>query len=208
MTTTLAVLGATGRAGRLVVEEALARGWRVRAIARDPSKLPAREGLEVVKGEVTNAADVVELVKGCDAVVSALGIVKGGRGDICSTGTTNALAAMKQHGVKRYVVVGGAGSRAPGENKPLSGKLINVAMKAFMGDIVRDKEKELALLATSDVDWTVVRPPVIADGDKVPVRVGDRAPPAMKVPYAALAAFIVDEVEARRHVRKAPYVSA
>ncbi len=206
--TTLAVLGATGRAGRLVVEEALVRGWRVRAIARDPTKLAARDGLEVVKGEVTNASDVVALVKGCDAVVSALGIVKGGRGDVCSTGTTHALAAMKQLGVKRYVVVGGAGSQAPGENKPLSGKLINVAMKALLGDIVRDKEKELALLATSDADWTVVRPPMIVDGPKVPVRVGERAPPAMKVSYAALAAFIVDEVEAKRYVRQAPYISA
>lgn len=206
--TTLAVLGATGRAGRLVVEEALARGWRVRAIARDPAKLPAREGLEVVKGEVTSASDVLALVTGCDAVVSALGIVKGGRGDICSTGTTHALAAMKQLGIKRYVVVGGAGSQAPGENKPLSGKLINVAMKAFMGDIVRDKEKELALLAQSDVEWTVVRPPMIVEGPKGPVRVGEKGPPAMKVSYASLAAFLVDEVEAKRHVRAAPYISA
>jgi putative NADH-flavin reductase len=120
----IAVLGATGRTGRLVIEEALARGWDVRALARDPARLgPANPHLIVVKGEAGSAADVVSVVEGCDAVVSALGIVKGGRADICTAGTRNALAAMQQHGVRRYLVVGGAGSRAPREDKPRSGKL-------------------------------------------------------------------------------------
>ena len=205
----IAVLGATGRAGRLIVEEALARGWEVRALARDPAKVTTKhERLAVVKGEATNAADVAEVAAGCDAIVSALGIVKGGPTDVCSAGTKNALAAMKQHGIRRYVVVGGAGAKAPGEDKPLSGKLINAAMKAFMGDIVKDKERELEVLAASDIDWTVLRAPMLQDGAKVPVRFGERGPPGMKLPYPALAAGIVDEVETKRYVRKAPYVSA
>jgi hypothetical protein len=77
-----------------------------------------------------------------------------------------------------------------------------------MGDNVRDKEAELALLATSDVDWTVVRPPLLDDGPKVGARVGARGPPSMKLSFAGVAAFVVDEVEARRHVRQAPYIGA
>lgn len=203
----IAVLGATGRAGRLVVDEALARGWGVRALARDPAKVAPRERLEVVRGEAKDAAAVDALVQGCDAVVSALGVVKGGPFDVCSEGTKNVLAAMKKHGVRRYVVVGGAASCAPGESKPLPGKLMRVAMGAFVGPLVRDKERELELLHASDVDWTVARPPVLKDGPKKGARTDPRGPPSLSLQYADLAAFVVDEIEARGFVRAAPYVS-
>ena len=202
-------MGATGRSGRLILDEAVTRCFQVRALARDPSRIAHKKELvTVVRGEATDPAAVDELVSGCDAVVSALGIVKGGRTDVCSKGTENALAAMRKHGVRRYVVIGGAGSAMPGEVKPLPGKLIHAIMGVFMGALLRDKERELELLSASDLDWTVARPPLIGNGPKVPVRTDARFPKSGKISYASLAAFVVEEVEARRHVRSAPYVAA
>lgn len=202
----LAVLGATGRAGRHVVREALARGWTVRALARDPAKIDDPR-VVVVRGEAGDAAAVDALVQGSDAVVSALGVVKGGPTDVCSSGTRNVLAAMKRHGVKRYVVLGGAGSRAPGERKPLSGAFISWLTRTAAPGLVADKEDELAQLADSDVEWTAARPPMIAEAPARGVRVDARGPPSVRVAYADVAKFLVDEVEARRHVRATPYVS-
>ena len=68
------VLGASGRTGRLVVEQALGHGHVVVAFVRDLARLPiAHERLTVIQGDVTVAADVARAVEGCDAVVSVLG---------------------------------------------------------------------------------------------------------------------------------------
>ena len=72
----VAVFGATGRTGRLVVGKALDAGHRVTAFARDPSKLGASdERLRVVEGDVYDRVRVEEAVAGQDAVVSAVGPV-------------------------------------------------------------------------------------------------------------------------------------
>ena len=108
----LAVLGATGRTGRRLVEYALADGHAVRALARDPAALDAlaHPRLDVRGGDATDAAAVDALVAGCDAVVTALG---GGTladpGRARSDGVRHAAAAMARHGVARLVGVAGGG---------------------------------------------------------------------------------------------------
>jgi putative NADH-flavin reductase len=70
----LTVLGATGGTGRQVVEEALAGGHQVTALARDPGKLGLQNPrLRVVQGSIQEASAVEEAIAGADAVVSALG---------------------------------------------------------------------------------------------------------------------------------------
>lgn len=108
----LAVLGATGRTGRRLVEYALADGHAVRALARDPRALDAlaHPRLEVRAGDATDPAAVDALVAGCDAVTSALG---GGTlvdpGTARSDGARHAAAAMARHGLDRFVGVAGGG---------------------------------------------------------------------------------------------------
>ena len=108
----LAVLGATGRTGRRVVEYALADGHAVHALARDPAALDAlaHPRLTVHTGDATHAAAVDALVAECEAVVSALG---GGTtaapGTARSEGARYAAAAMQRHGLTRFVGVAGGG---------------------------------------------------------------------------------------------------
>ena len=87
----LAVLGATGRTGRLIVEKALAAGHHVRVLVRSPAKLALQSAqLEVLTGDPTDAAAVALLVKDRDAVISALG-PGAERVDVCSTATRHAI---------------------------------------------------------------------------------------------------------------------
>ena len=70
----LAVFGASGRTGRPLVEQALARGHEVRALVRDPAKLPlTHDRLALVRGDVLSAGDVADTVAGCDAVLQCGG---------------------------------------------------------------------------------------------------------------------------------------
>jgi putative NADH-flavin reductase len=109
---TFAVLGATGRTGRRLVEYALADGHAVRALARDPAALDAlaHPRLAVLAGDARDPYAVEALVVGADAVASALG---GGTrtdpGTARSEGARLAAAAMARHGITRFVGVAGGG---------------------------------------------------------------------------------------------------
>lgn len=105
----IAVVGATGRVGSRVVTEALARGHRVTAIARDPNSVTLQAHLVAASADAGNAAELAAALAGNDAVVSALRYV--------DSDPTIIVDALKRAGIKRYIAVGGAGSLevAPGK---------------------------------------------------------------------------------------------
>jgi uncharacterized protein YbjT (DUF2867 family) len=94
------VFGASGRTGRLLVEQALAAGHAVTAFVRDPARLPVTHArLRVVRGDVRDPQRVAEAVAGQDAVLSALGPNKP-EFDAMALGARHILAAMGRHGVR------------------------------------------------------------------------------------------------------------
>ena len=105
----IALIGITGRAGSRIASELLARGHRVTGIARDTSSVPPRDGLTTVSADATRREVIAPLLAGHDVVVSAARFDGGPDADTL-------LAAVRQAGVPRLLVVGGAGSLevAPG----------------------------------------------------------------------------------------------
>ena len=114
----IALIGGTGFVGSAVLAEALQRGHRVTALARDTAKLAAREGLTVVQADVLDAAQVAAAVKGHDAVIDAYnpGWQAPNLYDTFLKGTRAIVEGVKRSGVGRILIVGGAGSLyvAPG----------------------------------------------------------------------------------------------
>jgi putative NADH-flavin reductase len=104
----VALIGASGFIGSRLLAELSARGHAVTAIARNPEKIAALPGVTAVKGDVFDKDGLARLVAGHDAVISAV--------HFTASDPQILLAAVKQAGVKRYLVVGGAGSLevAPG----------------------------------------------------------------------------------------------
>src|SRR5712692_10834663 len=98
----LAVLGATGRTGRLVVEQALAAGHTVTALVRSPEKLTTgNANLRVVTVQATDTSAVSRALEGADAVISTLG----GKGSVIADSTPAIVEAARQMGVSRVVVL-------------------------------------------------------------------------------------------------------
>src|SRR5689334_10714563 len=98
----LAIFGAAGRTGILLVQQALEEGHEVVALVRTPSKLSiGNQRLTVVQGDVTQLADVERVVQGVDAVLSVLGHVKGSEPDILTHAIRNIITAMDKYHVKR-----------------------------------------------------------------------------------------------------------
>lgn len=101
------VLGAGGRTGSAVVQQAAARGLRVTAMARRPlPELAGLPGVRVTLGDALDPAAVTDAVAGCDAVISALGVGSSRRPTRLYSGTAVViLDAMAAAGTEHFVVV-------------------------------------------------------------------------------------------------------
>jgi putative NADH-flavin reductase len=205
----IAVLGVTGRTGRLVAQSALDRGYAVRGLARDPKKLDLRhERLAVIEGDAHDPNAVRRLLEGSNAVVSALG-PNGDAANVCSTATKLVLKAMQETGIRRYVVVSGAGLDFPGDRKKFGDKLVGKMIRFFQPATVADKEAELqVLLGAPGIDWVLARPPRLVDGPaRGSVRVSTDRPQSVKISRQDLASFLLDQIDSKAYIRCAPFVS-
>ena len=203
---TVAVLGGTGRTGRLVVGELVSAGHQVRALVRDPSGAP--EGVQAVIGDARDPKSLRELVDGCSVVVGALGPVakdKHLHRDVAPL----LIAAMKDAGVNRYIGISGAGIDVPGDNKSRRDRIISTLIQKLGGDAAKDKTLEYEAWRDSGLDWTLVRPPRLQDGPATGSveNHATRSPKSTKITRTDLAHFIAGLVDAPRYSRQAPLVA-
>lgn len=199
----LALFGATGNLGARVLEQAAARGHAVTALVRSPAKLgrpPATA--KVLAGDALDAAAVAQAVAGQDAVVNCIG----GEGEIRLQAVERILAAMREAGVRRLINLGGAGLLRLG---PFTLYRLPVFPRRML-PVTLEHQKVLAALEASQLDWTFVCPGFMtADGGPGYQARADRAFfGGSKVPLAAVAAFIVDELETPRFLRARVAVKA
>ena len=155
----VALIGATGFVGAALLDELLRRGHEVTALARHPDKLAARDHLKVVKADVLKAQDVQAAVSGADAVVSAYnsGWTNPNIYNDFMTGSRAIVAGTKAAGVKRYLVVGGAGSLYINGQQLVDSPDFPAAIKPG-ATAARDMLTELQ--TESSLDWTLLSPPI------------------------------------------------
>lgn len=206
----LAVLGATGLTGGLVVAEALARGDEVAALVRDPRRVSLEHPrLTVLAGSPTAAADVERCVRGADAVIHCLGI--GGTGDgspttLVSDSVKVVLAAMKSHGVPRIVCMSNVG--AGGSGTWVANRIVIPLFVRWLRPILEDKDRMEAALRESDLAWVSVRLPNIIEGPEKPLRVSDDGRGiGLSITATSAARFLLACASAPDFVRATPSIS-
>lgn len=149
----IALIGATGFIGSRLLKELTGRGHQVTAIVRNPEKVPRGAGVAARKGDVYDKDGLAALFAGHDAVISSV--------HYTASDPATLLAAVKQSGVKRYLVVGGAGSLevAPGV------KLFDTKdFPAIYLDEARKGGAYLDLLkGESGLDWTFLSPSALIE---------------------------------------------
>lgn len=208
---TIALIGATGMTGRYILQRALAEGYPVKVLARTPAKL---EGLTprvtIVKGDALDPEAIETLLSGSDIVISALGPVKadGAAAKMISTNATgHVIAALRDTDISRYILVSGAAVVVPGDERNLTGWWMRQLVKLRLGSVLADKQAEYQLLAESDIDWTLLRCPLIDSAPyKSSPRVSLLTPSSFHLRAAELADFVIREVEAPSYVREAPFL--
>jgi len=206
----ITIFGASGRTGRHLVEQALAQGHTVVALVRNPSKLTlSHENLRVIKGDATDPDAVERAIAGSDTVISALGHVKGSPTDVQTTATRHIIAAMERQGVRRLVSLTGAGVAAPQDRPKLINRIIKFALVTLSGDVLRDAEAHAEVIRRSNLDWVIVRGPMLTDAPRTgSYRVGwVGVGTSPRITRADLADFMLTQASDTRFIRQLPMVS-
>lgn len=156
----IVLIGASGFVGSALLKEALDRGYAVKAIVRHPEKVKVEnKHLQLIKADVTDAKKLAEVIKGADAVISAYnpGWSNPNIYDDTLKGYRSIIDAVKNAGVSRLQIVGGAGSLlvAPGKT---------VLQSGVIPDAIKPGVESLAkvltdyLLPEKQLDWVFFSP--------------------------------------------------
>jgi nucleoside-diphosphate-sugar epimerase len=154
----LAVLGATGSAGRELVTQALAVGHEVTALVREqpkPGEMDNRVAL--VLGDAASADAVEHAVAGSDAVVGALGHAKGAPDDILARATASVIAAMRADAVDRLVVLSSPAVADAADRPGLFYRFARLVMRITITSVVLDHREQAHLIEESGLAWTLAR---------------------------------------------------
>lgn len=156
------ILGITGRVGSEIAKLALEDKHQVTALVRTPEKITSKDdNLSVEKGDVTIKEDVERAMKDADAVISALNT---DGGETLTESMPLIIEAMKAEGIKRIVTIGTAGIL----NSRVEDDVLRYQSSESKRKLTRAAEehhKTYELLEASELDWTVVCPTYLPDGE-------------------------------------------
>jgi putative NADH-flavin reductase len=205
----IVVFGATGRTGRLLVDQALAAGYEVTAFVRDPARLgEQQEFLIPFRGDIFDPGRVDRAVTGQDAVLSVLGPANNIR-DVMATAAHNITTAMRKRGVYRLIWLTGAGVPDPNDHPNLVDRAFTGMLNLLQTDLLEDSKQAVDIIRTCGLDWTVVRVPRLSDGEPVgTLRVGYAGQgTGLSIKRADAARFMLEALADVSYVRQAPVVS-
>jgi uncharacterized protein YbjT (DUF2867 family) len=204
------VIGAAGKTGRLVIDRALVAGYSVKALVHDTEALvehPFAEGVQIVQGDVHDPKTVHAAVTACDAVIDTLGGKKPFlKTDLESSAARVVLAAMKDAGVKRLIVISVLGAGDSG--KQASFWYEHLLLPTFLHGALPDKNAMEAEVKASGVEWVLVRPPVLTDDAATgAVKVFGEQEIAHKITRGDLAQFLVDQLATDAYLGQAVVIA-
>jgi len=206
----LAIFGASSATGQYLVEQALAAGHTITAFVRDADKLARPDdNLTIITGDALNRADVEAAIQGADAVLSTIG-PKGKQTTVAAESTTNIVAAMRKHRIRRLVVVSVGGITVPQDNRSGFGRILGKILKALLGPVFTDRERQLEILQESGLDWVAVRVPRLTDNPatgRIVAGFWGQEGIGSSLTRADLAAFMLDQLHEDAWLGKAPVVT-
>lgn len=209
----IAVFGATGGIGKLVVKHALKEGFEVVAFARNPEKINiSNEKLKILKGELYEYEKIENCILGCDVVINALGVpMKFSYKDMSSLeGTLNIVKAMKKLKVNRLI----SWSTPSISSSEDVASLITTVPKIMAGLFLPKSKKELTLISKaileSNLDFTLVRfiaPKNSPFTGKIKTGFGD-VKMSFSISREDIAFFMVKQVSDTSFIKRMPIIGS
>jgi putative NADH-flavin reductase len=212
------ILGATGRTGRLIVEEALKQGYDLHVLVRDKNKISfSSKSINVYQGTPAHRTDLATAMQGCDLIISALSIARASDAPwsklitpeyFISESMKNVLAEAGRQNLKRLITISAWGVGETKKEIPFWLRwLINHTNLRL---IYAEHESQEKLLANSNLSWTAVRPVALNDSKKIKtlkVSLNNFPKPSLYISRQSVAKFMVDIVKSDKYDMKSPTIS-
>lgn len=204
------VIGAAGGTGEEVVHQAVLAGHEVTALVHTAKDFEAPAQVRVVEGDVLNPATLDKAIPDQDAVIDTLGGHTPWKETSLETNAArNVIEAMRKNGVRRLLVVSAIGV---GETKDLvPGWYEKLIMPTFLRGAMKDKEQMEPTVEASGLDWTLVRPGHLVNGERTGVvRLFEpgTGETAHKITRADVAAFLLEAMANGQYVGEAVNIAS
>lgn len=205
------LLGSTGFVGKHIVSKLLDAGHEVKTLVRSPGKLEEVAGrITVVDGDFFRNEDIDAATEGSEAVMSTIGPSTGEMSadfsDRCVLGMTHLIRTMEEQGAKRLIFMAGAGMPIPGEQLHLKRRLMATAIKVIARSAWAGKVAEMEIAFESDLDITVIRPPMIRNLGFGCLHADESIIGGVLVDVNQVADFMVKQLDSTEWIGKAPVV--
>ncbi len=159
----IAIVAASGKTGTQLVKAALAAGHEVIAIARSPEKMDYEDpAITKRAGDGYNEASIVAALEGADAVITTVGKtnLRDKRFDLSTAAHHAVIAGMKAHNIQRLLVISSIGAARGIKRKGLQRNIYLWLRRKYYLDMFQMEQN----IAASDVDYTLLRAPLLYDG--------------------------------------------
>ena len=206
----IAVIGGTGKSGKYLVAQLIKQGYSCKLLLRNPETFPIKNPLlEIIKGNVLNLDDIRAVIDDCDAVISALGMgTMSNPTSIFSQSTTNIIQAMTEFNLQRYIVLTGLNVDAEFDKKSPKSKFATDWMYTNYPLTTADKQMEYELLRASNLDWTLVRLPLIEQTEeKYEIVVSLEDCLGDKISATDLGDFLINQLSDNQYSKQSPFVA-
>jgi putative NADH-flavin reductase len=205
------LLGATGRTGKLVIEEAIRRGHKISAIAHNPEILKDFQ-IDITKGTPYDFETVEKALSGCEAVINTLNISRKSDNpwaglasprDLISKSASNVVSAIKKADINRFIALSTIGAGSSWKTTPAILKfIVSVSNLKYA---FRDHSKQEEILQNSSVEYTICRAPMLSTETNTKGAVGVKEgenPPKMVLSRNSAAEFFIKILENKEHIRE------
>ncbi len=205
------VLGATGRTGLRIIEQAQERGHNVVAVAREPGRLQQHD-IEIIQGSPYDYETVERAMKGVDAVINTLNVSRKtdspwaplrAPADLISRSASNAVKAMEREGIKRFVALSTIGAGRSWKTSPAILKF--VVSISNLKHAFQDHGRQEEVLEGSSLDYTICRAPMLSnepiESEVIATPEGER-PASRVLSRRSAAKFFLDIIEQGDLLRK------
>jgi putative NADH-flavin reductase len=197
------VIGGNGGIGKQCIRVALDAGCYVTAVLRTPSKLAlAHPNLTVVQGDINSPAQIIPHLENKDAVISAVGASGGLLGDkpttLYSDTAKMILSGLDTIANTHFFFI----SASAVEISPVLPFFVRFFARYVLQKLLKNMYSDLLkmenLVKQSSVNYTIIRPPQLTDGDETGnyrVAINQFLRNGLKISRADVAHFIINHID-------------
>lgn len=153
----VAVVSANSRSGQFFIKQALINNIEIKAGINRKNNLLNDKLITVIKCNALVKSDVINLISGCDAVVSVIGHGRSSPANLQSDAVTNVIEAMNQLGIKRLISLTGTGVRQKGDKITIIDRILNLSISLIDPKRIKDGLRHAEIIQNSNLDWSIVR---------------------------------------------------